>query len=53
MSKYKLGDKFIIEIEHKRGVKYFIKGFRNIAFSDYGLDRLERSDADANDIESE
>lgn len=52
MSKYKAGQKFIIEIGHSTvdptyGTKYFVKGFRNIAFNNYGLDCLERYDADA------
>jgi hypothetical protein len=52
VSKYKAGQKFIIEIGHSTvdptyGTKYFVKGFRNIAFNNYGLDWLERYDADA------
>lgn len=46
MSKYKKGDKFIIEIEHIAEVdgkaKYFIKGFNACVFDDNGLDRLMR-----------
>ena len=47
MSKYKVGDKFVIEIGHGTvdplyGARYFIKGFNTLAFDDYGLDRLEQ-----------
>lgn len=52
MSKYSVGQKFIIEIKHGivdtvYGARYFIKGFNTLAFDDNGLDRLERYDADA------
>ena len=52
MSKYKVGDKFIIEIKHGivdplYGARYFIKGFNTLVFDDNGLDKLERFDADA------
>ena len=52
MSKYKVGDKFIIEIKHGivdplYGARYFIKGFNTIVFDDFGLDQLKRFDADA------
>ena len=47
MSKYKVGDKFIIEIEHgivssPYGAKYFVKGFNTLVFDEYGLNRLEQ-----------
>lgn len=47
MSKYKTGDKFVIQIGHGTvyplyGARYFIKGFNTLAFDDNGLDRLER-----------
>ena len=52
MSKYSVGQKFVIEIGHGtvdplHGARYFIKGFNTLAFDDNGLDRLERYDADA------
>lgn len=50
MSKYKAGDKFIIQIgfneEMPFGSRHYIKGFRTLVFDDKGLDRLERYDAD-------
>lgn len=50
MSKYKEGDKFIIEIAEvtiqKNGTpRYFIKGFNTLVFDDNGLDRLETQDS--------
>ena len=52
MSKYKVGDKFIIEIKHGivdplYGARYFIKGFNTLVFDDFGLDQLKRFDGDA------
>lgn len=52
MSKYSVGQKFVIEIGHGivdplYGARYFIKGFNTLVFDDNGLDRLERYDADA------
>jgi hypothetical protein len=50
MSKYKTGDKFVIEIGAERlgdPILYRIKGFNALMFDDNGLDRLERFDADA------
>ena len=47
MSKYKTGDKFVIEIEAERlgdPILYRIKGFNTLVFDDGGLDRLERYD---------
>lgn len=46
MSKYKLGDKFVIEIGTilGGGGKYLIKGFNTLCFDDNGLDRLDRID---------
>ena len=50
MSKYKTGDKFVIEIDHRSCIhrndkwedKYYIKGFNTLVFDEYGLDRFER-----------
>lgn len=47
MSKYKVGDKFVIEIGHGTvdplyGARYFIKGFNTLVFDDYGLESLEQ-----------
>ena len=50
MSKYKTGDKFVIEIGAERlgdPILYRIKGFNTLVFDDNGLDKLERYDADA------
>lgn len=52
MSKYKIGDKFIIEIGHGivdplYGARYFIKGFNTLVFDDNELDKLEKYDVDA------
>ena len=52
MSKYKVGDAFVIKVGHGTvdplyGARYFIKGFNTLVFDDGGLDRLERYDADA------
>lgn len=45
--RYKVGDKFVIEIGHSYwsptlGNRYFIKGFDTLVFDDKGLDRLEK-----------
>ena len=44
--KYKVGDKFIIEIESRLANEqvglYKIRGFRTLVFDDNGLDRLEQ-----------
>ncbi len=40
MSKYKPGDKFVIEIDEQVGNLYKIKGFNTLVFDDFGLDRL-------------
>lgn len=45
--KYKKGDKFLIEIEEVLDAplaksRYFIKPFKNLAFDDKALDKLER-----------
>jgi hypothetical protein len=45
MSKYKAGDKFVIEIGAERlgdPILYRIKGFNTLVFDDNGLDRLEQ-----------
>lgn len=45
VSKYKVGDKFVIEIGAERlgdPILYRIKGFNALVFDDNGLDRLER-----------
>lgn len=53
MSKYRVGDKFVIEIaECLNGAesgydRYRIKGFDNLIFDDKGLKRLENYDLDA------
>jgi hypothetical protein len=43
---YKIGDKFVIEIDsvmtNKNGTLYGIKGFKSLVFDDYGLEQLER-----------
>lgn len=43
---YKVGDKFIIEIDsvmtNKNGTLYGIKGFKSLVFDEYGLEQLER-----------
>lgn len=43
---YKVGDKFVIEIDsvmtNKKGNLYGIKGFKSLVFDDYGLEQLER-----------
>lgn len=43
---YKIGDKFVIEIDsvmtNKKGTLYGIKGFKSLVFDDYGLEQLER-----------
>ncbi len=48
--KYKTGDKFVVEIDsvmtNKKGALYGIKGFKSLVFDEYGLDMLERVDAD-------
>ena len=53
---YKVGDKFVIEIDsvmtNKKGRLYGIKGFKSCVFDDYGLDgleHLERLEAGVND----
>lgn len=48
MSKYKLGDKFVIEIGTilGGGGKYLIKGFNTLCFDDNGLDRIDRYSAE-------
>lgn len=40
MSKYKKGDKFIIELGEQVGDLWRIKGFNALVFDDFGLDRL-------------
>lgn len=46
MGKYKIGDKFLIEIEDdvlmEHGVLYKIKGFNALVFDEYGLDKLQK-----------
>lgn len=49
MSKYKAGDKFIIEIGQVGHVhlgvdRYYIKGFNTLVFDDNGLNKLEPAD---------
>ena len=48
--KYKTGDKFVVEIDsvmtNKKGTLYGIKGFKSLVFDEYGLDILERVDAE-------
>lgn len=43
---YKIGDKFVIEIDsvmtNKKGTLYGIKGFKSLVFDEYGLEQLER-----------
>lgn len=43
---YKIGDKFVIEIDsvmtNKNGTSYGIKGFKSLVFDEYGLEQLER-----------
>lgn len=43
---YKIGDKFIIEIDsvmtNKNGTLYGIKEFKSLVFDDYGLEQLEK-----------
>lgn len=43
---YKIGDKFVIEIDsvmtNKKGNLYGIKGFKALVFDDYGLEQLEQ-----------
>lgn len=55
MSKYKVGDKFVIEIKARQyvpfeGAKYYINGFNTLVFDDNGLDRLERYEAKQSEI---
>lgn len=46
--KYKVGDRFIIEIDGMLDAKlYSIKGFNSLVFDDFGLDRLEKIPDDA------
>ena len=40
MSKYKKGDKFIIELDEQMGNLWRVKGFSTLVFDDFGLDRL-------------
>lgn len=40
MSKYKKGDKFIVELEEQVGDLRRVKGFNALVFDDFGLDRL-------------
>jgi len=51
MSKYSVGQKFIIEIDshmtNKHGELYGIKGFSTLVFDDFRLDHLKVFDADA------
>lgn len=46
MSKYKVGDKFIVEIDNvmsgRRGGVYGVKGLKTLVFDDCGLGKLER-----------
>ena len=49
MSKYNVGDKFLIEIEEKYSGSntsplYRVKGFRSLIFDNNGLDKLEKYD---------
>ena len=50
---YKVGDKFIIEIDsvmtNKNGTLYGIKGFNSLVFDEYGLGRLAKLDFDSID----
>ena len=54
MSKYSVGDKFVIEIGEvftgdfsvKENTLYRVKGFRSLVFDKTGLDNLERLDGD-------
>lgn len=54
MSRYSIGDKFIIEIDEvfygdmsvKGNTLYRVKGFRSLVFDKTGLDNLERLDGD-------
>ena len=43
---YKIGDKFVIEIDsvmtNKNGTLYGIKGFKSLVFDEYGLEQLEK-----------
>lgn len=43
---YKVGDKFVIEIDsvmtNKKGRLYGIKGFKSCVFDDYGLEQLDK-----------
>lgn len=43
---YKIGDKFVIEIDsvmtNKNGTLYGIKGFKSLVFDEYGLEQLDR-----------
>lgn len=43
---YKIGDKFVIEIDsvmtNKKRTLYGIKGVKSLVFDDYGLEQLER-----------
>lgn len=49
MSKYNVGDKFLIEIgeifynrkQGEKGFRYKIKGFNSLFFDDFGLDKLD------------
>lgn len=51
MSKYKVGDKFVIEIDEafnngsfgEKGMLYKVKGFNSLVFDEYGLDKLPRT----------
>ena len=48
MSKYKVGDRFEVEIKDVLSsctdgkTRYLIKGFSSLTFDDYGLDRLKQ-----------
>lgn len=55
MSKYKKGDKFVIEIDKELGTNengsiYKIKGFNALVFDDFGLDKLEKIERKSDDI---
>ena len=59
MSKYKVGDKFVVEIKEVLNDElpydtenlYRIDGFKTLVFDDYGLDKLQKYDKYAENLE--
>lgn len=62
MSKYKVGDKFVVEVDKVlsdadspfiEGELYRIKGFKSLVFDEFGLDKLRKINSDYIDDNSE